>query len=423
MGAAFEFKPFSRKQKKLMTWWTKHSPHNDKDVVIADGAVRSGKTTAIINGFFDWSLAEFSGQNFILAGKSKGALTRNVINPAKQMLAAKGIKFNHIRSTEEPRIEIGGNKYYLFGANDKSAKDTLQGLTAAGSLLDEVALFPENFVEEVYARCSVTNSKHWWNCNPQGPNHYLKEKYIDQADEKNILRLQFRLDDNLTLSEQIKNRYKQMFDGVFYQRNILGMWVLAEGLVYSNFNRDENIVDELPDMIQHWISIDYGTANPTAFVLVGLGTDNKFYIIDEYRHSGRDGIAKTDKQYAEDLQKFIEKHDIIPQWIFIDPSAKSFITQLYQLRSSFKPFKRVAKANNEVLDGIRRVGSLVGERKMLVHKKCEEIINEFQSYSWDPKKQEVGEDAPIKENDHSLDALRYCISGIQKIYKKVINGR
>lgn len=419
--AEFEFQPFSQKQKKLLTWWMDESPYQDRDMVIADGSIRAGKTVAMSNGFIDWSLANFSNENFILAGKSMGALTRNVLNPLKQMLTAKGLQYKHIRSTEEPRLEIGTNKYYLYGANNVSSKDTLQGLTAAGSLADQIELFPENFAKEMIGRCSVDGSKHWWNCNPEGPYHWLKKEYIDQADKKNIYHMKFKLDDNLTLSEKIKQRYKRMYSGVFYKRYILGLWVLAEGLVYDMFDIDNHIVTDIPQIKQHWIGIDYGTANDTVFLLIGLGVDNRIYIIDEWRWGRKkQGRSKTDVQLRKELQQFISKHGVNPNWIFIDPSAASFITEIYQHRHEFKPFMKVAKANNNVKDGIQRVSSLIGSNNLYSHKRCDGTIEEFQSYSWDPKAQDRGEDKPLKEYDHGLDALRYVINGILRIYERIM---
>lgn len=191
----FKFQPFSTKQKKLLTWWTSFSPYRDHDMIICDGSVRSGKTVAMIDGFVTWSLATFKSEDFILAGRSMGALKRNVLKPMFQILLAKGIPFNYNRS--ENYVEIGTNTYYCFGANNEASQDVLQGLTAAGAYADEGALFPQNFIEQMIARCSVEGSKIWINCNPESPYHFLKTDYIDKAKEKLILHLHFTLDDNL----------------------------------------------------------------------------------------------------------------------------------------------------------------------------------------------------------------------------------
>jgi len=421
--AQFKFKPFSDQQIRLISWWLPDSPHSDNDIVMADGSIRAGKTVAMINGFLDWSLAEFEDENFIIAGKSMGALTRNVINPMKKILNAKGIQYNHVRSTEEPRLEIGTNYYYLFGANNVSSKDTLQGLTAAGSLADQVELFPENFVNEMVGRCSVEDSKHWWNSNPEGPFHWLKKEWIDEKENKNIYYLHFTMKDNLTLSQKIIDRYKRLYSGIFYDRYILGKWVKAEGIIYNTFT-DDNLIDfaDIPKHKKEWISIDYGTANDTVFLLTRLGKDNKLYIADEWRYGAKnDGQPKDDTQLRVELQEFIKRNNAHPEWILIDPSAKSFITELYHHRNEFEAFYKVSGANNTVLDGIRRVSSLLHNNVLLVNRDLEKLQEEFHSYSWDPKAQERGEDKPIKKYDHGLDAARYIINSNQRIVKMVLS--
>ena len=411
--AAFDFQPFSKKQLQAMSWWMDSSPVREQEILIADGAVRSGKTVALINGFVDWSLDRFSDQNFILAGKSMGALTKNVLNPLKKMLITKDFPFHHVRSTEEPRLEIGTNDYYLYGANNISSKDTLTGLTAAGSFADQVALFPENFVSTMIDRCSIKDSRHWWNCNPQGPKHYIKTDYIDKAEEKRVFRQNFQLDDNPTLSQQIKDRYQRIHSGMWYKRNIKGRWVKVEGLVYDVFDPDYHIVDKAPEIKRRWVGVDYGTTNPTAFVLLGLGKDMNLYVLDEYKSSGGDvAHSKTDSEYVKDLQNFLfdsSGEPINVKWICIDPSAKSFRTQVFSDKKLHPSFGRRTKADNDVNEGLQVVRNLLNINKLKILSHCEQIREEFTLYSWDEKAQERGEDKPLKENDHLMDALRYAI--------------
>lgn len=231
----FKFRPYSRKQLKLVTWWLPNSPYRDYDMLVADGSIRSGKTVAMIDSFTTWAQENFSNQDFIIAGKSMGALKRNVIKPMFQILNVKGTPYHYNRS--ENFIEIGTNTFYCFGANTEASQDVLQGLTAAGAYADEAALFPKSFVDQMIGRCSIEGSKIFMNCNPAGPYHWFKTEYIDKAQEKRILHLHFTMDDNLSLSEKVKERFRSMFDGVFFQRYILGSWVLAEGIIYDMFNR------------------------------------------------------------------------------------------------------------------------------------------------------------------------------------------
>lgn len=413
---AFEFQAFSDKQLQLITWWMQDSPYKDYDLIIADGSIRSGKTVAGIDGFLTWSLANFSGEDFIIAGKSVGALKRNVWKPMSQILTAKGIGYNYNRS--ENYIVVGNNTYYLFGAVNEASQDTLQGLTAAGAYADEVALFPDNFIDQMIGRCSVLGSKVWMNCNPEGPFHYVKTDFIDKAEEKRILHLHFTLDDNMSLPQAVKERYKRMFTGVFYQRYILGKWVMAEGVIYDMFEPPSMIVDSLPDMKQYWVGGDYGTSNPTTFLLLGLGVDDRLYLIDEYYHSGAlSGRQKSPSQYAEDFKLWMHSRrtpqgaTIQPSYIYLDPSAEGFILELYN-----KGVKRIARADNSVKTGIELVASVIGNDFFRVHRRCKNTLKEFSTYVWDEKAQERGEDKPLKQNDHCMDALRYVVNGTRHIW-------
>lgn len=231
--------------------------------MIADGSIRSGKTIACICSFRIWSMERFSGQNFILAGKTIGSLKKNVIGPMQQILTAWGIPYHYVRSGEN-YIEIRKNTYYLYDAHNESSQDKLQGLTAAGALADEVALFPRNFVEQMIGRCSVEGAKVFMNCNPENPAHFVKAELIDKAAEKQIYHLYFTMDDNLALSPATKARFRRMFSGVFFKRFILGHWAAhikaLEEAVYDpkQMARDVRLDDGTTD-IDSLDSMEYST--------------------------------------------------------------------------------------------------------------------------------------------------------------------
>lgn len=414
---SFKFIPFSLKQKKLLMWWTDSSPYRDYDMVIAEGAIRSGKTIGCIDSFITWSLEKHRHQNFIVAGKSMGALKRNVLEPMFQILTAKGIDYHYHRS-ENPHIIIGTNTYYLFGANNEASQDTLQGLTAAGAYLDEVALFPRSFVDQAIGRCSAetdgNGAKVFFNCNPAGPYHWFKTDFIEKAKEKRILVLHFTMDDNLSLSEKVKERFRRMFSGVFFKRYILGLWVMAEGVVYDMFDEDVHVVDDLPSSFDRlFVGGDYGINNPTAFLLCGQkGKD--FYVIREYYFDSKKvGKQKTVAQLAEDYLAFVGKDQ--PENVFLDPSAAGLILELKQ-----KGVLNIKGADNSVTDGIQLVQNLLTGNggRLFVHRSCVNLIREFFSYLWDPKAQARGEDEVIKENDHALDALRYALFTLWHLLRK-----
>ena len=321
MNKGFQFKPFSAKQRKLLYWWADGSRHNDKDIIIIDGAIRSGKTIACICSFLLWSQKRFSGENFIIAGKTINSLKKNVISPMISILMAWGWPHRYNRS--ENYIEIGTNTYYMYDANTQASQDKLQGLTAAGAYADEAALFPQNFIDQMIGRCSVDDSKIFMNCNPESPGHFLKTEYIDMAEEKNIFLMHFTMDDNLTLSEKVKERYKNMFTGVFYKRYILGLWCVAEGLVYPNFDPDKHVVSEYDDRGGYYVSIDYGTINPTSMGLWRLNGDGAVRVKEFYFDSRREHKQLTDEEYYAELERLVGDRNI--QAVVVDPSAASFI--------------------------------------------------------------------------------------------------
>lgn len=401
----FQWKPFSDKQIKLLTWWMPNvSPYADKDGVIAEGSIRAGKTIGMIDSFIMWSLDTFQGENFILGGKTIGSLKRNVLNPMFQILTSKGIPYKYVRS-DDPHLEIGDNIYYIFGGDNERSQDRVQGLTAAGAFLDEVALMPKSFVDQVMGRCSVDGAKYFFNCNPAGPYHWFKLEMIDKAKEKQFLILHFTMDDNLSLSQKVKDRLHRMFSGVFFRRYIMGEWVLAEGLIYDMFTKEQHVVPTIErEYTQYYVACDYGTQNPMTFGLWGLYED-VWYKVKEYHYDGRKKARqKTDGEYLEDLQEFIG--DIPIRGVIIDPSAASFIALLRKSRI------KVIKAKNDVLDGIRRVAQLLNEGKIKYNDCCTETFREFSSYAWDEKAAQRGEDKPKKENDHQMDGDRYFANTI-----------
>lgn len=399
--AGFRFQPFSKKQTRILTWWLPESGVSDCDGIIADGAIRSGKTVCMALAFVQWSMTSFNGENFGLCGKTVGSFRRNVLAVLKRMLVSRGYQFSDKRSENLLVISRGNvvNYYYIFGGKDESSQDLIQGVTLAGILFDEVALMPRSFVEQAMGRCSVTGSKFWFNCNPAGPEHWFKKEIIDKRDELNLLHLHFTMDDNLSLAEEIKARYRAMFTGVFFRRFILGEWCIAEGLVYD-FGED-NITDEIPTGGEYYLSVDYGTLNPFSCGLWHLkgGTAVR---IKEYYYDGRaKQKQKTDEEYCDDVVEFAKGYAI--KQLVVDPSAASFIAAIRK-----RGFK-VQKADNNVMDGIRRTSVFLKDGKLKIHRSCNNSIREFGLYRWEEK----GEvDKPVKEHDHAMDDIRYFVNTV-----------
>lgn len=347
-----------------------------------------------------------------MCGKTIGSFRRNVLFWLKLMLKARGYVVRDHRADNLLTISKGSkvNYFYIFGGKDERSQDLIQGITLAGVLFDEVALMPESFINQATGRCSVEGSKYWFNCNPEGPYHWFKVNWIDKIKEKNLIHLHFTMEDNLSLSVSVKDRYKRMYNGVFYQRFILGLWVLAEGIIYDMFDEVLHVVKTEPrHYTKYYVSVDYGTQNPTTFGLWGF-YNGVWYKVKEYHYDGRKSSKqKTGPEYYADLKQFIEGLENL-QGVIVDPSASSFITLLK------KDGVRVVKAKNDVLEGIRNVGNALTNGLILYNDCCKETFREFSSYIWDAKAANRGEDKPVKQNDHQMDSDRYFVNTV--IFKK-----
>lgn len=391
---------FSEKQKEILRF-----PYTGKTALICDGAVRSGKTAVMSLSFVLWAMANFNNQNFGICGKTVISAERNVIKPImgiKYLREHFHIKFaNHVLTISRGKKT---NTFYVFGGKDEASYMLIQGITLAGVLLDEVALMPESFVNQALARCSVNGSRYWFNCNPEGPTHWFyKEWILDPEKKHNAQHLHFQLDDNPSLSEEKKKEYYSNYTGVFFDRYIRGLWVVAEGLIYPDVANGKGIVEpENRQYVKRYISIDYGTLNPFSAGLYGL-SKGVWYRYDEYYHSGRETNRQlTDSEYYAELEKLAGKSCV--EAVVIDPSAASMIAEIKK-HGRF----RVIKANNDVVDGIRETAKAFSNGQLKVTKNCSGAITEFSAYRWDDKKQE---DKPIKENDHAMDEIRYFVNTV-----------
>lgn len=404
------YQRLSNRQKLAMLWW--NTPKfKDRDGIIGDGSIRSGKTVSMAVGFVLWAMSRFSGQTFAICGKTIESLRRNIIVHMRDWIPG-DLQITERRADNKLIISDGcgnENTFYLFGGRDESSYTLVQGITLAGALLDEVALMPRSFVEQVIGRCSVEGSKLWFNCNPEGPEHWFYKEWVLKCKEKNMLHVHFTMADNLSLAESIRARYENQFSGVFYRRYILGEWCAAEGLVYDFFGEDQ-LTEEEPNTGEYTISVDYGTLNPFS---AGLWCwDGKVATrVNEFYYSGRDEKRqKTDEEYYQDLEALAG--DLPIRYVVVDPSAASFI-ECIRRHGRFS----VRKANNEVLDGIRLTSRLLKSDRMKIHRRCKDARREFGLYRWDEKQTT---DKPIKENDHAMDDIRYFASTVLRRYVRGI---
>lgn len=384
----------SEKQQKIMAF-----PYSKYDALICDGAVRSGKTSIMMWSFVRWAMESFNGQRFGVCGRTVDSCTKNIIVPFTAMGLAKEkymIRWRRGDKVMEVRRGAVTNYFEVFGGKDEASYTLIQGRTLAGVLLDEVVLMPRSFVEQALTRCSVDGAKLWFSCNPGSPQHWFYTEWIQRHEARNTLYLQFEMTDNPGLSQKTLERYQAMFSGVFYDRYIRGLWVLAEGLIYPMFG-EGCLVDNPPQGGQYYISCDYGTLNPFS---AGLWCwDGKTATrVAEYYYSGRqEQRHKTDEDYYTALEQLAGDKPV--QAVIVDPSAASFIEVIRR----HKRFP-VRKAKNDVLAGINTTARFLQDGTIKIHRSCSACIREFGLYRWDEKTET---DRPVKENDHAMDDIRY----------------
>ncbi len=401
--ADVKFKKFSQKQLTVLNWWCEQSPYKNCDALICDGAVRSGKTLCMSISFILWSFYRFSDSSFAICGKTITSLRRNVITPLLPVLTQMGFTVKELKSSNVVTIQKGKttNRFYLFGGRDESSAALIQGMTLSGVLLDEVALMPRSFVEQALARCSVTDSKFWFNCNPENPRHWFYNEWIKKAKEKNCLYLHFLMNDNPSLSTAIRQRYESLYSGAFYERFVLGKWVAVDGLVYPFFNEMEHTAKDLPENCsKYYVSCDYGTVNPASFGLWGYHNGIWYRLKEFYHDSKAKGFQMTDKEYYDELVNLAGDKRV--EAVIVDPSAASFMEYIRR-EGRF----RVIPAKNQVSDGIRKVSEKLKHRKIIIGSSCTDTIREFSMYRWDCNSVH---DTPKKEYDHAMDDIRYFVA-------------
>jgi len=400
------YSAFSPKQKRLLTWWVPGNPDSKREAIVCDGAVRSGKTLAMGLSFFLWACTCFQNQRFGVCGKTIASLRRNVLAEILPRLEGMGATWKERRTENLLTVRFLGreNRFYIFGGRDESSASLIQGITFAGILLDEAALMPQSFVEQACARCSVAGSRLWFNCNPAGPSHWFYRSWILEAEKRNCLRLHFTMEDNPSLTEEIRARYERLYTGVFYRRYILGQWAQAEGRVYDFFSHE--MVRRVPEgpFDQWYVSCDYGTVNPTSMGLWGK-CRGVWYRVKEFYFSSRAAQRQmTDEEYAAALSDLVGQRHLTA--VIVDPSAASFIEVLRRKGWA------VRKADNDVLSGIRLTSDCLKDGRIVICEGCADCLREMDEYVWDLSA--GSRDRVRKEHDHAMDDMRYFVSTVLK---------
>lgn len=375
---------------------------------IWEGAVRSSKTFTSLIRWIEYCASAPEGP-LLMVGKTERSLARNILDPLKEILGSKGIRINR----GDGVAVICGRLVYLSGANDERSEQKIRGLTLAGAYGDELTLWPESFFTMLLSRLSVPGAKLFGTTNPDFPKHWLKEKYLDRQDELDLKSWHFELKDNLSLNQPYIDAISSEYQGLWRKRYIEGLWVIGTGSIYDMFDPEVHVVDEVPDILKYYVSIDYGTVNPFVALFIGIGVDNCIYILDEfYYDSSKEKRLATDAEYSSRLIKKLEDYPTRPTRVFVDPSATSFITQ-----ANRDGIRYIHKADNAVMDGIRRVSTLLSAARIKFHSRCVNTIRELQGYSWDSSSKAHGKDVPGHPNSHAPDALRYFVNGSRQTWE------
>lgn len=414
--AVFRFKPFSKKQRKVLNWWCRSSPVRDYNGIIADGAIRSGKSVAMSLGFVIWAMSEFESCNFAMCGKTIGSFRRNVLFWLKLMLRSRGYSVSEQRTENLVIVRRGSteNYFYVFGGKDERSQDLIQGITLAGVFFDEVALMPESFVNQATGRCSVDGSKFWFNCNPGSPAHWFKTGWIDKRADKRLLYLHFTMDDNLSLSEAVKGRYRGMYTGVFFKRYILGEWKSADGVIYRQFADEPErfILDDVPqDIFIGTMGLDFGgNGSAHAGCLVGITRGYRsIVILDEYyRKEVIDPGTLTD-----DVCGFVQRSQaqVRATSIWCDSAETTLIKGIrIEVFARHIPVEVRNARKGEIIDRIRLCDMLMSQGRFFIMRRCRHTIAALSEAVWDSK-------SPTRDkrlddgstNIDSLDALEYAL--------------
>lgn len=374
---------------------------SDARLNIAVGAVRSGKSYIVLLRFLK-ELQYGPEGNYMVVGKSERTCMMNIIEPIESF-TKRSINYNRGMGF----FRLFGKKVYVVGANDERAVGKIQGSTLAGALVDEITILPQSFFKMLLSRLSVEGAKLFGGTNPDSPMHWFKTDFLDNFanDPKQLKQFKFIMEDNPSLTDSYKNYLKKEYQGLWHKRYILGDWVLAEGAIYDFFDTSIHTVTRPPTYAKYYLlGIDYGTSNAFAATLIGFNDDHRpsLWVEKEYYWDSKAmGYQKTDAEYALDVQKAFEGYPI--RLIYLDPSAKSFEVELRRHKMPVK------QAKNDVLDGIRMVGTLLSQGNLVICRNCVNLIKEIEGYVWDEKSVRRGEDEPLKQRDHAVDAMRYVL--------------
>lgn len=389
-----------------------------------EGAVRSGKTVYALVAFCLY-VTRSTETVFLLSGRTLPTIEKNAILGDYGILALiPGARYGKVGNSTAITFRANGKDKVIFvsGAADIKAYMSLRGNTYAGWFADEINMHDQRFVEEAFNRTvKSADRKHFWSLNPDNPNAWIYTEYLDRYDtmskeERKAIGgyhwWHYTPTDNPSLTPQMIQAMELQYpkDSYLYQRYILGLRVMAEGLIYPQVT--ESFFRPEEDMIGtdiRYCAIDFGATHATCMLFGGMykGNRNDWRIVAEYYDENSD---KTTYDHYCAFMDICQQLGISPNkiTIAIDPAAKV-------LRQEFlKHGLTVIKAKNEVLPGIEYTRNVLYKGVLILSRAVIRMLKQFSSYSWDEKASERGDEKPIKQNDDEMDALRYFANTFMK---------
>lgn len=398
--------------------------HSDARLNILHGSVRSGKTVNCTVRWLDYMVNDGPPGDLVMLGKTAATLQRNVLNDLFDIV---GPGNYHWTDRLRGELTIFDRRVYCYGAANEEAESKIRGATFAGALCDECNLYPLNVWQQLMARLSIKGAKVFANCNPDSPYHWFYTDYItnDKITDKKIWH--FTMDDNPNLDPDYMENLKKEYRGVWYDRMILGLWKVADGLIYDMFDPEIHMVNtlsrlprgedgNLSRLIRWLVGCDYGTATVMSWGLYAViqlpgELDRTYYKVSEFYYDAeKERRQLSDTEFADRFDHWLSQvmpDGLNPKWsiqtVYCDPSAVSWKVEL-----AHRGY-RVLNADNDVINGIRVVAAHIAKGNYLVDLSCVATKMEYGNYQWDKTAQLRGQDKPLKFKDHTCDTDRYVI--------------
>ncbi len=401
---------FTEKQKELLSCF-KHDTL--QAVNLLEGSVRSGKTWISLVLWAFW-VASMPQQNaYLMAAKTLKGLERNCLQPLQSLVGTQHFTYSLAKKSGV----LFGRTIYLEGVSDVRAESKIRGLTLQGAYCDELTLFTESFFAMLLSRLSLAKAKLIATTNPDSPNHWLMQNYLRRKDELGWFTMKFLIEDNTTLPPEYVQNLKKAYTGVFYDRFILGLWKVADGLCYQQFADDPTpwLVEAPTEALEFLsIGVDFGgNRSLTTFVATGIHRDfQKMTVVKDYHIAGRKGDIDADRvsrEFVGFVQALQTQFPAVPvRYCFADSEAQYLINGLKRACMEAGLYLKIGdSAKHKILERIVCANTLLNLKRLFFCKNCEHVIGGLRSAAWDTKQSVDTRLDNFSSDIDILDAFEY----------------